>query len=95
MKIFTCLGFAGLTLSSLSWGVFDTFQKHQMRNARAAFIKSALKFDLRMESTEGLAEIKRHSQQTSVPAAAARTAVEESLGTPREGWLSDLVRSDK
>lgn len=36
MKILTYLGFAGLTLSSLSWGLLDTFQKHQMRNARAA-----------------------------------------------------------
>lgn len=95
MKIFTCLGFAGLTLSSLSWSVFDTFQKHQMRNARAAFIESALKFDSGMESTEGLAEIKRHLQQKSVPAAAARTAVKQSPGTPREGRPSDLVRSDE
>lgn len=54
-----------------------------------------MKFDSRMESTEGLAKTKRHLQQTSVPAAAARTAEEESPGTPREGWPSDCVRCNK
>lgn len=81
-----------MTLSSLSWSVFDTYQKYQMRNAKAAFIKSALKIDSGMESTEGIAEIKRH---LPVPAAAAHTAVEQSPGTPREGWSSDIVRSDE
>lgn len=67
IKIFTCLGFAGLKLSSLSWSVFDTYQKYQMRDAGAAFTKSALKFDSGMESTEGLAEIKRHLSRYQCP----------------------------
>lgn len=95
MKILTCLGFACLTLSPLSWGVFDTYQKYQMRNAKATFISSALKFDCGVESTEGSAEIKKHLQQTSVPAAATYTAGEQPPGTPREGWPSDIVQSDE
>lgn len=95
MKVFSCLGFAGLTLSSLSWGVFDTYQKYQMRNAKAAFIKSALEFDSGVESMEGSAEIRKHLQQTSVPAVATHNALEQSPGTPREGSPSDIVQSDK
>lgn len=95
MKIFTCLGFAGLTLSSISWGLFDTYQKYQMRNAKAEFIKSALKFDSGVESTEGSAEIKKHLQQTSVPTAATHTAVEQSPGIPNRGRPSDIVQSDE
>lgn len=94
MKIFTCLGFAGLTLSSLSWGVFDTYQKYQMRNAKAAFIKSALEFGSGVESMEGSAEIRKHFQQKSVPTPATHTAVEQSPRTPRERSPSDIIQSD-
>lgn len=95
MKTFTCLGFAGLSLSSLSWGLFDTYQKYQMRNAKAVFIESAMKFDSSVDTTKGTTDIKKRLQQMSVPAAATHTAVEQSPGTTAQGRPSDIVQTDE
>lgn len=88
MKIFTCLRFTSLTLSSLLWSVFDTYQKYQMRNVKAAFIKSALKINLCMELTKEIAKIKRH---IPVLAVVAHTVVKQLPGIPKKRWSSNIV----
>lgn len=92
IKIFTCLRFTSLTLSSLLWSVFDTYQKYQMRNAKAAFIKSALKINLGMELTKEIAKIKRYMP---VLAVIAHIAVQQLPRIPKKRWSSNIVWSDK